>query len=199
MFAAGRLIPVFRRRTQEAPEDPPQVVVKPGGKGRPTPKRRDAEKRRRQPLTAPANRREAYRRMREKQAAERAKVREGMARGDERYLLKRDKGPVRRLARDFVDSRRTVGSYLMYGMLAVILLSLVPTVWARLVVLFAPPLLLALVFIEGIYLSIRIKKLAAERFPDEDRRGVGLYAAMRAMQFRRLRIPAPQVKIGDKI
>ncbi|MEU6035195.1 MULTISPECIES: DUF3043 domain-containing protein [Actinomadura] len=190
---------MFRRRTQEAPEDPPQVVVKPGGKGRPTPKRRDAEKRRRQPLTAPANRKEAYRRMREKQAAERAKAREGMAKGDERYLLKRDKGPVRRLARDYVDSRRTVGSYLMYGMLAIVMLSLVPVVWARLLVLFAPPLLLALVLIEGLWLSMRIKKLAAERFPEEDRRGVGLYAAMRAMQIRRLRMPAPQVKVGDKV
>ncbi|GLW62995.1 membrane protein [Actinomadura rubrobrunea] len=199
MFAAGRLNLVFRRRTQEAPANPPQVVAKPGGKGRPTPKRRDAEKRRRQPITAPANRREAYRRMREKQAAERAKIREGMARGDERYLLKRDKGPVRRLARDYVDARRTVGSYLMYTMLVIVLLSLVPTVWARLLVLLAPPLLLAVVLVEGLWLSMRVKKLAAERFPDEDRRGVGLYAAMRAMQIRRLRIPAPQVNIGDKV
>ncbi len=40
-------------------------------------------------------------------------------------------------------------------------------------------------------LSRGIKRLAAERYPDEDARGVGMYAAMRAMQIRRLRRPEP--------
>ncbi|TDB91462.1 DUF3043 domain-containing protein [Actinomadura sp. 7K534] len=188
---------MFKRRTPEAPPNPPQVV-KPGGKGRPTPKRRDAEKLRRQPITAPANRKEAYKKLREKQAAERAKVRQGMAKGNEEHLLKRDKGPVRRLARDYVDSRRTVGSYLMYGMFAIVLLSMMPIPIARLLVLFAPPVLLFVVFAEGILLSRGIKRLAAERYPDESAKGVGMYAAMRAMQIRRLRIPNPRVKIGEK-
>ncbi|MBE1535125.1 DUF3043 domain-containing protein [Actinomadura algeriensis] len=188
---------MFKRRTQEAPPNPPQVV-KPGGKGRPTPKRRDAEKRNRQPITAPSNRKEAYKKVRERQASERLKAREGMQKGDEKYLLKRDKGPVRRLARDYVDSRRTVGSYLMYAMLVIVMLSLVPIPAARLLVLFAPPVLLLAVFAEGLLLSRGIKKLAAERFPEESSKGVGMYAAMRAMQIRRLRVPAAQVKIGEK-
>ncbi|MEO3823430.1 DUF3043 domain-containing protein [Actinomadura sp. B10D3] len=188
---------MFKRRTPEAPADPPQVV-KPGGKGRPTPKRRDAEKLRRQPITAPASRKEAYKKVRERQAAERAKAREGMAKGDERHLLKRDRGPVRRLARNYVDSRRTVGSYLMYAMFAMVLLSMLPIPAARLLVLFAPPLLLVVVFAEGFLLSRGIKRLAAERYPSEDTKGIGMYAAMRAMQIRRLRIPNPQVRIGEK-
>ncbi|MFI0444920.1 DUF3043 domain-containing protein [Actinomadura sp. 6N118] len=189
---------MFRRRTQEAPSDPPQVV-KPGGKGRPTPKRAEAQKARRQPITAPSNRKEAYKRVREKQAEQRVKAREGMAKGDEKYLLKRDKGRVRRLARDYVDGRRTIGSYLMYGMFAIVALSLLPIAAAKLLVLFAPPVLLAAVFIEGLLISRRIKKLAAEQYPDEETKGVGLYAAMRAMQIRRLRVPAPQVKPGQKV
>ncbi|XVQ13611.1 DUF3043 domain-containing protein [Spirillospora sp. CA-255316] len=188
---------MFRRRTQEAPENPPQVA-KPGGKGRPTPKRSEAEKRRRQPITAPANRKEAYKKVRERQAAERAKAREGMAKGEEKYLLKRDKGPVRKMARDYVDARRTVGSYLMYAMFGIVALSLLPLAAAKLLVLFAPPLLLAVVFLEGLLVSRGVKRLAAEHYPDEDHKGVGLYAAMRAMQIRRLRVPAPQVKIGQK-
>ncbi|WP_433325650.1 DUF3043 domain-containing protein [Spirillospora sp. CA-294931] len=188
---------MFRRRTQEAPENPPQVA-KPGGKGRPTPKRKDAEKARRQPITAPASRKEAYRKTRERQAAERAKAKEGMAKGDEKYLLKRDRGPVRKLARDYVDARRTIGSYLMYGMFAIVALSLLPVLAAKLLVLFAPPVLLAAVFIEGLLISRAIKKLAAERFPGEDAKGVGLYAAMRAMQLRPMRMPKPQVKPGEK-
>lgn len=189
---------MFKRRTQEAPADPPQVVTKPGGKGRPTPKRSEAQKARRQPITAPSSRKEAYKRVRERQAADRVKAREGMAKGDEKYLLKRDRGPVRKLARDYVDSRRTIGSYLMYAMFALVILSLLPITAARLLMLFAPPLLLLAVFGEGIMLSRGIKKLASERFPDEDQKGIGMYAAMRAMQIRRLRVPAPQVGIGDK-
>ncbi|GAA4230078.1 hypothetical protein GCM10022254_23990 [Actinomadura meridiana] len=189
---------MFKRRTPEAPANPPQVV-KPGGKGRPTPKRRDAEKNRRQPITAPANRKEAYRKVRERQSTERTTARKGMAKGDERHMLKRDKGPVRKLARNYVDSRRTVGSYLMYAMFAIVLLSMLPIPVARLLVLFAPPLLLVAVFGEGLMLSRGIKKLAADRYPDEDASGVGLYAAMRAMQIRRLRVPNPQVKIGEKL
>ncbi|WP_285693917.1 DUF3043 domain-containing protein [Actinomadura sp. NBRC 104412] len=188
---------MFRRRTQEAPQDPPQVA-KPGGKGRPTPKRAEAEKRRRQPITAPANRKEAYKRVRERQAAERARAREGMARGEEKYLLKRDKGPVRRLARDYVDARRTVGSYMMYVLFAIIVLSLLPFAAAKLLVVFAPGLLLGVVLVEGMVLARGVKKLAAERYPDESTKGVGMYAAMRAMQIRRLRVPSPQVKPGQK-
>lgn len=187
---------MFKRRTPEAPANPPQVV-KPGGKGRPTPKRRDAEKRRRQPITAPSTGKEANKRRRAQLAEKRAKAREGMAKGDEKHLLKRDKGPVRRLARNYVDSRRTVGSYLMYAMFVIVLLSMLPIPAARLLVLFAPPVLLLVVFGEGLLLSRGIKKLAAERYPGEDAKGVGMYAAMRAMQIRRLRIPNPQVRIGE--
>jgi uncharacterized membrane protein YecN with MAPEG domain len=197
MFAAGRLIPVFRRRTQEAPENPPQVA-KPGGKGRPTPKRAEAEKRRRQPITAPSNRKEAYKRVRERQASERVKAREGMARGEEKYLLKRDKGPVRRLARDYVDARRTVGSYMMYVLFGIIVLSLLPIAAAKLLAIFAPGLLLGAVLVEGLILARGVKRVAAERYPDESAKGLGLYTAMRAMQIRRLRVPAPQVKPGEK-
>ncbi|WP_240810061.1 DUF3043 domain-containing protein [Actinomadura sp. WMMA1423] len=188
---------MFKRRTPEAPPDPPQVV-KPGGKGRPTPKRSEAEKRRRQPITAPSTRKEAYRKVRERQAADRARARQGMAKGDEKHLLKRDRGPVRRLARDYVDARRTFGSYLMYVMFALVLLSMLPIPAAKLLVLFVPPLLLVVVFGEGLMLSRGIKRLAAERYPDEDPKGVGMYAAMRAMQIRRLRIPNPRVRVGEK-
>jgi hypothetical protein len=195
-FAGGTLISVFRRR-ESAPAETAQPA-KSGGKGRPTPKRSEAEKLRRQPITAPKNRKEAYRKVRERQADDRSKAREGMARGDDKYLQKRDKGPVRRFARDYVDARRTLGSYLMWVMFAVVLVSLMPIYTAKVLVLFAPPLLLGAVLIEGLIISRRVKQLAAERFPDEEQRGVGLYAALRAMQIRRMRIPKPQVRPGEK-
>src|SRR4051794_19308553 len=132
-FAAGTLIPVFRRRTPSEPEAPeqPATPARPQNKGtqskgRPTPKRSEAEKRRRQPITAPKSRKEAYRRQRERVSQDRAKARAGLARGDDKYLPKRDQGPVRRLARDYVDARRTLGSYLMWVLLGSLLLNVVP-------------------------------------------------------------------------
>ncbi|HEU5159911.1 MAG TPA: DUF3043 domain-containing protein [Streptosporangiaceae bacterium] len=200
---------MFRRRTPSEPAGPDQLAT-PGqpqsdqskgtpSKGRPTPKRSEAEKRRRQPITAPKSRKEAYRRQRERVAQDRAKARAGLARGDDKYLPKRDRGPVRRLARDYVDARRTLGSYLMWILLASLMLNVVPIVLFRLISFFIPPLLLVIVLVEGVVISRKVGRLAAERYPDEDRRGVGFYAAMRAMQIRRWRIPQPQVKVGDQI
>ncbi|MCW2945616.1 MAG: hypothetical protein JWR24_2333 [Actinoallomurus sp.] len=203
MFAAtaGRLICVFRRRTNAATDEPPQTheVLKPGGKGRPTPKRRDAEKRNRSPITAPRTRKEAYRQVRERQAGDRQKTREGMARGDDRYLPTRDRGPVRRLARDFVDSRRTFGEFFMYLTLLILLGAMAAPVSVKTYLyVYGWPVMLVLIVGESIYLGGRVKKLAGERFPGESLRGIGLYTATRAMQIRRLRMPKPRLKPGQK-
>jgi hypothetical protein len=195
---------VFRRGSSSADasasaEDAETRPVKEGGKGRPTPKRSEAERGRRNRLvTAPKDRKEAYRQVRARQAEQRAKAREGMARGDARYLPKRDQGPVRRFARDYVDARRTVGSYLMIIMFAVVMISFVQTPLTQLLFVVVPPLLLIVVLTESLLLSQQVKKQAAERFPNEDRKGVGLYAASRSLQMRRLRIPTPQYGPGDK-
>src|SRR3712207_2693196 len=86
-------------------------LVRTSGKGRPTPKRSEAQGRRQgPPPPPPTTRKEAYKRMRETQAARRAEVRQGAARGDDAYLPARDRGPVRKLVRDVVDSRRNIGS-----------------------------------------------------------------------------------------
>jgi hypothetical protein len=87
----------------------------------------------------------------------------------------------------------------MWVLLGSLLLNIVPIVLFRLISFFIPPLLLAIVLVEGILISRRVTRLAAERYPDEERRGVGFYAAMRAMQIRRWRIPQPQVKLGERV
>jgi Protein of unknown function (DUF3043) len=203
MFAAsaGRLICVFRRRTDTATEEPSTTpeVVKSGGKGRPTPKRREAERRNRQPITAPRTRKEAYAQARERQSKDRQKVKEGMARGDDRYLPKRDQGPARRLARDFVDSRRTFGEFFMYLTLLILLVAMVaPLTIKAYVYQFAWPVMLVLIVGESILLGRRVKKLALERFPDDNLRGLGFYTATRSMQIRRFRMPQPRLKPGQK-
>lgn len=194
---------MFRRRTDTATEEPPAPVTpdtsKTAGKGRPTPKRREAEKRNRQPITAPRTRKEAYRQTRERQAQDRRKAREGAARGDQRYMLKRDRGPVRELARDFVDSRRTFGEFFMYLTIAVVVLSMFAPLGARIYLqTFGLPVMLVVIVTESVYISSRVKKLARERFPDESVQGAGIYAATRSMQIRRLRMPQARLKPGQK-
>ena len=167
------------------------------GKGRPTPKRSEAERRRRQPYTAPKDRKEASRVSRDRQRADRTRRMEAVRRGEEWALPPRDRGPGKALARDYVDSKRRVSEYYMYGLLVLLVLLFVPSMIVKSIV---PLLVLAAVLvmaIEGIYLGRKVKSLAAKRLPGESTRGLSLYAAMRALQIRRLRVPKPRVKPGD--
>ncbi|MDH2424585.1 DUF3043 domain-containing protein [Sphaerisporangium sp. TRM90804] len=201
---------MFRRRAQSPADDSssasPDSMAKVAGKGRPTPKRREAEGRRRQPVTAPNNRKEAYKQARERQAAERVRAREGMLRGDERYLPVRDRGPARKLARDWVDSRRTVSQYFLpVSLLLLVVLWVVPLFGGQTGMLlysyaitFLWPLMIVVVVASSIWVSQRVKKEASAKFPGESLKGVGFYAAMRAMQIRRLRFPPPTLLPGGE-
>jgi Protein of unknown function (DUF3043) len=171
------------------------------GKGRPTPKRSEAERKRYQPITGSSRAPAAPRTPEEKQKArnERAKRYESMKRGEEWALNPRDRGPVRALARDYVDSKRRVSEYYMY-----VLIVLVVALFTRSKVAqdYISPLILVLVvviLIDAQLIRRALAKLIAERLPGQSTRGVTLYAVMRALQIRRFRVPAPRVHPGDKI
>ena len=167
------------------------------GKGRPTPKRSEAERRRRQPYTAPKDRKEATRASRDRQRTDRTRRMEAVRRGEEWALPPRDRGPVKALARDYVDSKRRVSEYYMYGLLVLLVLLFIRTPIVQTIV---PLLVLAAVLVmavEGIFIGRKVKSLAAGRLPGESTRGIALYSAMRALQIRKLRVPKPRVKPGD--
>ena len=196
---------MFRRRSTSAPDiadDQAEEIldepVKQVGKGRPTPKRSEAERRRRQPYAPPpANKKEASAQQRERRRADQQKRMEAMRRGEDWALPPRDRGPVKALARDYVDSKRRVSEYYMYGLLVLLVLLFVPSLIVKTIV---PLLVLSAVLvmaIEGFYIGRRVKSLAAQRLPGESTRGLGLYAGMRALQIRKLRVPKPRVDPGD--
>jgi hypothetical protein len=178
-----------------------------GTKGRPTPKRRDSAPRKAPVTGAPRTRKEAYKWQREHsqraarsggvpaKAQSTAEFRAALRRGDEAVLPKRDRGPLRHLARDWVDSRRMLSNYLLFLFPAMIVSYVVPFANFVVIVIF-------FVFLGEWYLSGRkIKALAAER-GIEDRTGpfaIGFYAGSRAYLPRRWRMPAPQVVLGDAI
>ncbi|MEU8169631.1 DUF3043 domain-containing protein [Micromonospora sp. NPDC049004] len=114
----------------------------------------------------------------------------------------RDRGPERLLARNVVDSRRTVGTWFFGGALIVLIGSnaaMPPVVRLISNVLWGA---LALgVVVDSLLICRKIGKLVRERFPKSDQRmgSLYLYAVMRSITFRRMRAPAPQVNIGDKV
>ncbi len=169
------------------------------GKGRPTPKRSEAEKRRRQPYTAPSDRKAAAQQTRSKDRTERARRNEAMRRGEEWALPRKDQGKVRALARDYVDSRRSVSEFYLFGVVVLFILLFIPALRGTLIVDYVVLLVLVVVIGEGWYTGRKVMRLAVQRCPGESTRGVRLYAAMRNTQFRRLRMPPPRVKVGDKL
>lgn len=169
------------------------------GKGRPTPKRSEAERNRRQPITgsrAPAAPRSPEDKA--KARSERGRRYEAMKAGEAWALNPRDRGPARALARDYIDSKRRVSEYYMY-----ILVLLLVGVFVRdkAVQTYLSPLVLVLVLvvvIDAQFIRYRLRRLVSERLPGESTRGLTMYAVMRALQIRRFRMPAPRLKPGDK-
>jgi hypothetical protein len=187
------------------------------GKGRPTPKRRDAQKRRRQPM--PGNQKEAAKLRRERVRETRALQRKALRSGDEKFLPGRDAGPGKRLARDIVDSRFTVGQ-VFFGLILVTFFAAVATgssspkhnaaskaaskavkqanTLGALVTAVSIVVLIA-VFTDSIRVGRRARRAVEEKYGVKQSLGITGYAAMRAMQPRRMRRPPPSIKRGDPL
>jgi hypothetical protein len=188
-------------------EDRPAAQAK---KGRPTPKRSEAERTRYQSITggrssgartsAPSRPLTAEEKASAKarDRSERGRRMDAMKRGEEWALGPRDKGPARKLARDYVDAHRRPSEYYMYALLLllVVLISRSTAIsgYASYLVL----VLIVVIVIDGLLIRNALSKLLAERLPGEPSRGLTMYAVMRALQIRRMRTPAPRLKPGDK-
>jgi len=167
------------------------------GKGRPTPKRSEAQKRRSGPVPPPpATRKEAAQRLRASQAEQRKQVREGTAAGDDSRMLRRDAGPVRALVRDVVDRRRNVAVLLLPAALLLLIAQLVaePAVLSIAVSLWSATLLAA--FLDLMVTLVLLRRAISAAFPDEKLRGHLFYGLIRTTVFRRFRMPPPRVRPG---
>lgn len=189
-----------------------------GPKGRPTPKRNEARRNAKKGPVAPAPMTSSEARARrktlagpklsrEERRADKTANRERMSdrrsrmmAGEEGYLLPRDQGPIRRYVRDVVDSRRNLLGlfmpstlFLMFVMFGVPQLQL----WVSPAML----VLMAVMSVDGLILGRKVSRLVDAKFPKntESRWKLGLYAAGRASQMRRLRAPRPQVKHGASV
>lgn len=167
------------------------------GKGAPTPKRRAQEAARKRPLV-PTDRKASKEAERVAVQDQRQKMRQALDTGDEKYLPVRDKGPQKRYARDFVDARFSLGEYLMFGALLFVVISfIIPSGSETLsYVLIAFWVMFIVVFLDVLLLSRKLRKGLAQKFGEVER-GTVWYGSMRSLQFRRLRLPKPQVQRGQ--
>jgi hypothetical protein len=169
------------------------------GKGRPTPKRKEAESARKQGISVPKNPKAARRAAKERDREARAKSRAGLMAGDPAFFPRRDAGPVKAQVRDYIDRRRTVGEFFVPFAFIVLLLGLVnnPTVQTTVVYVWTSVLLL--VVLDTILVGILLGRSLRKDYPEKsDRKGAVSYGVLRALQLRRFRIPPPRIKAGGK-
>lgn len=169
--------------------------TRPTGKGTPTPKRKDQEAARKQPLV-PNDRKVAKQKQRQHVAEERARVRVALETGDEQNMPVRDRGPQKRYAREYVDARSGIGEWLMIVVVIFLVLSFVQVPAVVLGTTIGMLLLVAAVILEGFWVNFQLKKRLESKFGEAEK-GVRWYGTMRAMQLRRLRLPKPQNRRGD--
>jgi DUF3043 family protein len=218
-------MPVFRRSSAgategeaqgsqgtQAPEAPPKSKpAAQAGKGRPTPKRSAAEANRYRTLTgsttsgrgrpaAAGTGRKLTPEEKTKAREDRSKQLQAMRRGEDWALGPRDRGPAKRLTRDYVDAHRRPMEYYMYALIVLV------------VALFAGKsnhalssymqyfllAIIAVIVVDALLLRRSILRVVHERLPSESTRGLAFYAIMRGLQLRRFRTPAPRVGPGDE-
>lgn len=185
-------------------------------KGRPTPKRNAAAKRRGPVAPAPMTSAEARARRkslagpklsREERRAAKAERRERMSdrrermlAGDESALLERDRGPVRRYVRDIVDARHNLlGLFMPVALGLMFIMMAAPQIQYYL----SPAMMLLMVAmaVDGVLVARKVGRMVDAKFPEnvESRWKLGLYAASRASTLRRMRAPRPQVRRGEQL
>jgi len=162
-------------------------------KGKPTPKRKDAEAKLKISPLSPTASKDAKRALKEQSRVRRLEARAAYMRGEENALPYRDKGPARRFVRNYIDERRSISEYFLVLIMLVLFLTIIPIPAVQLAAVALMYSSMIFMTVNGIFLSRKLKKLVAEKYPEEPTKGIGMYGWMRSTQLRRLRAPAPQV------
>jgi hypothetical protein len=189
---------VFRRsKSETTPVE--NEAAKVSGKGRPTPSRKEAEAAAKARAKVPRTRKEQAAQQKLARSQTSSKMREAMKTGDERFLPARDRGPVKRFLRDYVDSR-----FSFVELMIPVLLVTTVMAWSgsSSVAAYGNAILLGmllLIITDLVRLRFKLKRELATRFPDEPTKGTTYYAVMRSLQMKFMRLPKSQIKIGQKL
>jgi hypothetical protein len=196
----------------QAPEAPAKnKPAAEAAKGRPTPKRSTAEANRYRTLTgsttsgrgrpaATDSRRKLTPEEKSKARQDRNKQLQAMRRGEDWALGPRDRGPAKKLVRDYVDSHRRPMEYYMYALIVLIIALFAGksnSALGNYMQIFLI-VIIVIIAVDGLLLRRSVLKVVHERLPNESTRGLAFYAIMRGLQLRRFRTPAPRLKPGDE-
>ena len=186
------------KTTSEQLTDEALHPAREGAKNRPTPKRKDQEAARRQPLVV-ADRKQAKKLDRAKRNEQMYRTRQAMLTGDESGLPARDKGPVRRYIRDHIDARWNLAEFMLPVMLIVLALGFLRTNEILFFVTILTYAILLTAIVDTLLMWRGLRKRLTAKFGEEaaKAKGNGMYAAMRAFQLRRSRMPRALVKRGE--
>ncbi|KAA8822464.1 DUF3043 domain-containing protein [Bifidobacterium vespertilionis] len=201
--------PFKRKEEEKEAQKPVETPAKEGGKGRPTPKRRQAEAENLRPIV-PADRKAANKAAKAKLRAKQDAEYEAMQTGDVRNMPKAERLPWRIYIRDYVDARWNVAEWFMpvagVLMIAALIISSAfqYTTFAMTSSMVIFVLLYGYVIVAGIDLWFMWRKLKPLLVAKYGERSVAKgmrscsYACSRAMQLRRWRMPKPtQPKRGN--
>jgi Protein of unknown function (DUF3043) len=171
---------------QPVVQSPEPAVRKKAGK---TPSRREAEAARRQRVNRTLTKKEAR-----AESARQARVQRT------RSMNARDNTPEKALLRDYIDSRRSVGEFLLPSLVVILAGSFLgaryPGVTAY--ATFVMYLFIAYVLFDSLVLMWRgYKRILDERLPGTSTRGLRMYGMNRCIQIRRFRMPPPRIKRGE--
>ena len=197
---------MFRRSSQDSPADSAQLLeqadsARPDAeakKGRPTPKRSEAESNRRGRAYVPMDRKAAARAERAARGSERERTRNALLNNDERALPLRDRGPVKRFVRDYIDSRFTAAEWFLPLAVIVLVLNVLPSTSLKDISLTVWVAMIALILVHSVVIGFSLRKQVESRFAGQNTRGAVRYGLLRSLQLRRLRLPKPMVKRGQK-
>ena len=168
------------------------VGSKTEGKGRATPTRKEREAANLKPLVGNKSK-EARAASKIQQRDARLKARAAMMAGDEKYLLGRDQGPQRKIARQIIDGRYTLIEGLMPLMVLFLLVSSITPPAVTTIVTFVMIIALVVVSIEATLMHKLIGNRIKEKLgaTTKMQKGTWFYVFTRGMQPRPLRIPKP--------
>lgn len=162
------------------------------GKGRATPTRKEREAANLKPLVGNKSK-EARAAARIQQRDSRLKARAAMMAGDEKYLLGRDQGPQRKIAREIIDGRYTLIEGLMPLMVLFLLVTSFTPPSANNIITLVMIIALVVVSIEASLMHRMIGARIKEKMGASTKmqKGTWFYVFTRGMQPRPLRIPKP--------
>lgn len=169
-------------------------------KDAPTPKRSQVVREQVRPLV-PKDRDQAKREAKARMNEARQKQQRGFLEGDERYLPARDQGVQKRFARDFADSRLSVGELAMPVLfVSVFFLIGFPGQKFTTYVAIGVWVLLIIAVLDAFVAATRARRqVIAVEGASGVVRGFRWYLGMRCMQMRFMRAPKAKVRRGAKV